>query len=273
MEGSNLLLMALVYLTAGVLAVPVAQRLGLGSVLGYLVAGLLIGPSALAFVHDPAEVMHFAEFGVVIMLFLIGLEVQPSLLWHMRTAFFGLGGLQVLLSGLALAAIGLAFGMEWQAAVALGFILSLSSTAVVLQSLEEKGLRKTPTGDASQGILLFQDVATIPMIAALPLLADERVSNAAETGLLKGYPAWVHAAAVIGAVVIVIVVGRFLMRPALRYIAKIRSRRNSLSASTTPARKAPSAADRPTACISSDTPTTSSSAAAVKTSRERILAM
>jgi glutathione-regulated potassium-efflux system ancillary protein KefC/glutathione-regulated potassium-efflux system protein KefB len=224
MEGSNLLLMALVYLTAGVLAVPVAQRLGLGSVLGYLVAGLLIGPSALAFVHDPAEVMHFAEFGVVIMLFLIGLEVQPSLLWHMRTAFFGLGGLQVLLSGLALAAIGLAFGMNWQAAVALGFILSLSSTAVVLQSLEEKGLRKTPTGDASQGILLFQDVATIPMIAALPLLADDRVSSAAESGLLKGYPAWVHAAAVIGAVVIVIVVGRFLMRPALRYIAKIRSR-------------------------------------------------
>ena len=224
MEGSNLLLMALVYLAAGVLAVPVAQRLGLGSVLGYLVAGLLIGPSALAFVHDPAEVMHFAEFGVVIMLFLIGLEVQPSLLWHMRTAFFGLGGLQVLLSGLALAAIGLAFGMNWQAAVALGFILSLSSTAVVLQSLEEKGLRKTPTGDASQGILLFQDVATIPMIAALPLLADDRVSSAAESGLLKGYPAWVHAAAVIGAVVIVILVGRFLMRPALRYIAKIRSR-------------------------------------------------
>jgi glutathione-regulated potassium-efflux system ancillary protein KefC/glutathione-regulated potassium-efflux system protein KefB len=224
MEGASLLLMALVYLAAGVLAVPIAQRLGLGSVLGYLVAGLAIGPSALALVGDQSSVMHFAEFGVVIMLFLIGLEVQPSVLWHMRTAFFGLGGLQVLLSGLALAACAAAFGMDWQASVALGFILSLSSTAVVLQSLEESGLRKTPTGAAAQGVLLFQDVATIPMIAALPLLADEHVSVAAETGMLKGSPAWVHAAAVIGAVAIVILVGRFLMRPAFRYIAKIRSR-------------------------------------------------
>ncbi|HWZ46789.1 MAG TPA: cation:proton antiporter, partial [Herbaspirillum sp.] len=171
MEGAAPLLMALVYLGAGVLSVPIAQRLGLGSVLGYLIAGALIGPSALALVGNQTSVMHFAEFGVVIMLFLIGLEVQPSVLWSMRTAFFGLGGMQVLLTGIVLAGIGVAAGVEWHAAVALGFILSLSSTAVVLQTLEEKGLRKTPTGAASQGILLFQDVAIIPMIALLPLLA------------------------------------------------------------------------------------------------------
>ncbi|MDB5992673.1 MAG: potassium transporter [Herbaspirillum sp.] len=226
MEGAAPLLMALVYLGAGVLSVPIAQRLGLGSVLGYLIAGALIGPSALALVGDQTSVMHFAEFGVVIMLFLIGLEVQPSVLWSMRTAFFGLGGMQVLLTGIVLAGIGAAVGVEWHAAVALGFILSLSSTAVVLQTLEEKGLRKTPTGAASQGILLFQDVAIIPMIALLPLLAMPQVGVAivANAGLMSGFPAWMRTVAVACAVLIVIAVGRYLMRPAFRYIAQTRSR-------------------------------------------------
>jgi monovalent cation:proton antiporter-2 (CPA2) family protein len=226
MEGAAPLLMALVYLSAGVLSVPIAQRLGLGSVLGYLIAGALIGPSALALVGDQTSVMHFAEFGVVIMLFLIGLEVQPSVLWGMRTAFFGLGGMQVLLSGAVLTAIGMAAGIEWHAAVALGFILSLSSTAVVLQTLEERGLRKTPTGAAAQGILLFQDVAIIPMIALLPLLAmpQDGVSVVADAGLMTGFPAWARTVAVALAVLIVIAVGRYLMRPAFRYIAQTRSR-------------------------------------------------
>jgi monovalent cation:proton antiporter-2 (CPA2) family protein len=226
MEGAAPLLMALVYLGAGVLSVPIAQRLGLGSVLGYLIAGALIGPSALALVGDQTSVMHFAEFGVVIMLFLIGLEVQPSVLWSMRTAFFGLGGMQVLVTGIVLAGVGVAAGVEWHAAVALGFILSLSSTAVVLQTLEEKGLRKTPTGAASQGILLFQDVAIIPMIALLPLLAmpQDGVTVAANAGLMSGLPAWMRTCAVASAVLIVIVVGRYLMRPAFRYIAQTRSR-------------------------------------------------
>jgi monovalent cation:proton antiporter-2 (CPA2) family protein len=226
MEGAAPLLMALVYLGAGVLSVPIAQRFGLGSVLGYLIAGALIGPSALALVGDQTSVMHFAEFGVVIMLFLIGLEVQPSVLWSMRTAFFGLGGLQVLITGIVLAAIGVAAGVEWHAAVALGFILSLSSTAVVLQTLEEKGLRKTPTGAASQGILLFQDVAIIPMIALLPLLAmpQDGVAVVANAGLMTGFPAWARTCAVVCAVLIVITVGRYLMRPAFRYIAQTRSR-------------------------------------------------
>jgi len=229
MDGASPLLMAMVYLGAGVLAVPLAQRLGLGSVLGYLAAGLLIGPSALALVGDQTSVMHFAEFGVVIMLFLIGLEVQPSVLWGMRTAFFGLGGLQVLVTGSVLAAAGVAFGVVWQTAVALGFILALSSTAVVLQTLQEKGLSKTPTGAAAQGILLFQDVAIIPMIALLPLLAPDapaagHAGDAAHAAALAGYPAWLRAVAVIGAVAAVIVIGRYLMRPAFRYVARIHSR-------------------------------------------------
>ena len=226
MEIANPLLMALVYLSAGVLSVPLAQRLGLGSVLGYLIAGTLIGPSVLALVGDQTSVMHFAEFGVVIMLFLIGLEVQPSLLWSMRTAFFGLGGAQVVLTGAVLAAVGVAFGVDWHAAVALGFILSLSSTAVVLQTLEEKGLRKTPTGAAAQGILLFQDVAIIPMIALLPLLAmpEDGAAIVRNAGLMTGYPAWMRTCAVALAVLIVIAVGRYLLRPGFRYIAQTRSR-------------------------------------------------
>jgi monovalent cation:proton antiporter-2 (CPA2) family protein len=226
MEGAAPLLMALVYLSAGVLSVPIAQRFGLGSVLGYLIAGALIGPSLLALVGDQSSVMHFAEFGVVIMLFLIGLEVQPSVLWSMRTAFFGLGGLQVLLTGLVLSGVGMAAGVNWHASVALGFILSLSSTAVVLQTLEEKGLRKTPTGAAAQGILLFQDVAIIPMIALLPLLAmsDDGAAVVAQAGLMTGFPAWMRTCAVVLAVLIVIAVGRYLMRPAFRYIAQTRSR-------------------------------------------------
>jgi monovalent cation:proton antiporter-2 (CPA2) family protein len=226
MEGAAPLLMALVYLTAGVLSVPIAQRLGLGSVLGYLIAGALIGPSALALVGDQTSVMHFAEFGVVIMLFLIGLEVRPAALWTMRTAFLGLGGMQVLATGIVLSAVGVACGLDWHAAVALGFILSLSSTAVVLQTMEEKGLRKTPTGAAAQGILLFQDVAIIPMIALLPLLTTQgdAASAAAGAGLMAGLPGWIRTCGVIGAVALVIGAGRYLMRPAFRYIAQTRSR-------------------------------------------------
>ncbi len=226
MEGANVLLLALVYLTAGVVAVPIAQRLGLGSVLGYLIAGAIIGPFILHLVGDQTSVMHFAEFGVVIMLFLIGLEVRPSLLWNMRRVFFGLGGAQVLVTGLALAAAGMGLGMHWRSAVALGFILSLSSTAIVLQTFEEKGLRHTAAGAAAFGILLFQDVSTIPMFAALPLLAASgtTTSSVPEQGLLAGYPAWAHALAVLAAVMLVIGVGRYLMRPAFRFIAATRSR-------------------------------------------------
>jgi glutathione-regulated potassium-efflux system ancillary protein KefC/glutathione-regulated potassium-efflux system protein KefB len=227
LESTNLLWLALVYLAAGVISVPIAQRLGLGSVLGYLIAGVVIGPFALHLVGNQASVMHFAEFGVVIMLFLIGLEVRPSVLWGMRGVFFGLGGAQVAATGLILTAIGMALGLDWRAAAALGFILSLSSTAIVLQTFEEKGLRHTSAGTAAFGILLFQDVSTIPMFAALPLLAiggSAALAQAPEHGLLAGFPAWVQALAVLAAVLLVIGAGRYLTRPAFRYIANTRSR-------------------------------------------------
>ncbi len=226
MESANMLWLALIYLAAGVISVPLAQRLGLGSVLGYLIAGVIIGPFALHLVGNQAGVMHFAEFGVVIMLFLIGLEVQPSVLWSMRGVFLGLGGLQVLGTGLALAAAALLLGLEWRAALALGFILSLSSTAIVLQTFEENGLRHTAAGTAAFGILLFQDVSTIPMFAALPLLTIGAVQmpGTGEAAILSGMPAGVQALAVLAAVLLVIGAGRYLTRPAFRFIADTHSR-------------------------------------------------
>ncbi len=225
MEAGSLLLLALVYLTAGVVSVPIAKRLGLGSVLGYLIAGAVIGPFALHLVGDQTGVMHFAEFGVVIMLFLIGLEVRPAVLWKMRGVFFGLGGSQVLATGLALAAAGLACGLDWRSAIALGFILALSSTAIVLQTFEEKGLTHTSAGSAAFGILLFQDVSTIPMFAALPLLTmGGGAMPAPEHGILAGFPAWMQALAILAAVMLIIIAGRYLTRPAFRFIAATRSR-------------------------------------------------
>src|SRR3954453_16928553 len=142
MNGEGLLIQALVYLAAGVVSVPIAKRLGLGSVLGYLVAGAVIGPFVLALVGQQADVMRFAEFGVVILLFLIGLEVRPTLLWQMRGAIFGLGGAQVVVTGAVLGGAALLAGLPWQTAVAVGLVLAMSSTAIVLQTLDEKGLRQ-----------------------------------------------------------------------------------------------------------------------------------
>jgi glutathione-regulated potassium-efflux system ancillary protein KefC/glutathione-regulated potassium-efflux system protein KefB len=226
MESGSILWLALIYLTAGVIAAPVAQRLGFGSVLGYLVAGAIIGPFALHLVGDQTGVMRFAEFGVVIMLFLIGLEVRPSVLWRIRGTFFGLGGAQVLATGFVLSAAAMAFGFGWRPAVAMGFILALSSTAIVLQTFEESGLRHTAAGNAAFGILLFQDISTIPMFAALPLLATNisAAENASQRGLLAALPGWVQALAVLTAVMVVIGVGRYLTRPAFRFIADTRSR-------------------------------------------------
>lgn len=226
MESANMLWLALIYLAAGVISVPVAQRLGLGSVLGYLIAGVIIGPFALHLVGNQEGVMHFAQFGVVIMLFLIGLEVRPSVLWSMRGVFLGLGGLQVLATGLTLSMVGLFFGFDWRTALALGFILSLSSTAIVLQTFEESGLRHTSAGNAAFGILLFQDVSTIPMFAALPLLTIGaiRVADTGEAAALSALPAGMQALAVLAAVLLVIGAGRYLTRPAFRFIAETHSR-------------------------------------------------
>lgn len=226
MEGANLLWLALVYLTAGVISVPIAKRLGLGSVLGYLIAGVVIGPFALQLVGDQTAIMHFAEFGVVMMLFLIGLEVRPSVLWNMRGVFFGLGGAQVVATGLALAGAGIALGLDSRAALALGFILSISSTAIVLQTFQEKGLMHTAAGSAAFGILLFQDVSTIPMFAALPLLAvgTAVAPDTQPHGILASFPAGVQALAVLAAVLLIIGAGRYLTRPVFRFIADTHSR-------------------------------------------------
>ncbi|HQT53646.1 MAG TPA: monovalent cation:proton antiporter-2 (CPA2) family protein [Phenylobacterium sp.] len=232
MNGQGLLIQALVYLTAGVVSLPIAKRIGLGSVLGYLIAGVIVGPFLLDLVGEPADVMKFAEFGVVILLFLIGLEVRPALLWRMRTAIFGLGGGQMAGTTLAMAAAGLALGLDWRTALAAGAVLALSSTAIVLANLEEKGLRQGTLGEAVFGVLLFQDLAVIPLFALLPLLAvtapvHEAAAAAGHGASLldaMGLPGWAKALAILGAVAAVIGGGRYLVRPVFRFIAQARLR-------------------------------------------------
>jgi monovalent cation:proton antiporter-2 (CPA2) family protein len=220
MNTNTVLIQALVYLAASVIAVPIAKRLGLGSVLGYLIAGAAIGPFALHLVGNQADVMGFAEFGVVILLFLIGLEVRPALLWTMRAAIFGLGAAQLGVIGLCLALAAILLGLPWQQALACGAVLAMSSTAIVLQTLEEKGLRRGAVGTAAFGVLLFQDLSVIPLLVLLPLLAVAPVV-AAPTGGLHG---WVHAVAVLAAVAVIVAGGRYLTGPIFRFIAAARLR-------------------------------------------------
>ena len=163
MNQHSLLFQAMVYLAAAIVFVPLAKKLGLGAVLGYLLAGIIIGPSVLGFIGTEGEdIMHFAEFGVVMMLFLIGMELEPALLWRLRASILGLGGLQVVLSAAALAGIALLLGQPVNSSLALGMILSLSSTAIVLQTLNEKGWMGTAAGQSAFSVLLFQDIAVIP---------------------------------------------------------------------------------------------------------------
>ncbi|UTP39302.1 monovalent cation:proton antiporter-2 (CPA2) family protein [Phenylobacterium sp. LH3H17] len=229
MHGDGLLIQALVYLAAGVISVPIAKRLGLGSVLGYLIAGVLVGPFVLDLVGEAGDVMKFAEFGVVILLFLIGLEVRPALLWRMRTAIFGLGGGQVAFTTALTGGAALLLGLPWQMALAVGLTLSMSSTAIVLASLEERGLRQGAVGEAAFGVLLFQDLAVIPLFALLPFLATIAPDAAAQAGghggdLLGDLPGWARALAIMGAVGAVVVGGKYLTQPIFRFIAAARLR-------------------------------------------------
>jgi glutathione-regulated potassium-efflux system ancillary protein KefC len=201
---------ALIYLVAAVLAVPVAKRLGLGSVLGYLLAGAAIGPWGLRLVSDVQQMLHFSEFGVVMLLFLIGLELEPKRLWALRRSIFGGGSAQVVLVSAALAGTAIAAGVPWKTALIAALGLSLSSTAIALATLSERNLAGTPAGTAGFGILLFQDIAAIPMIAVVPLLGTSSSGNSVSIG---------DALLVAGVIAALVVGGRFLLRPALRFIA------------------------------------------------------
>lgn len=222
---------AFIYLCAAVIAVPIAKRLGLGSVLGYLMAGVVIGPIIGLVGAETNTLQHFAEFGVVMMLFLVGLELEPRMLWEMRNKLIGLGGLQVGLSTLVVMGIALSFDYGWSIALTVGMIFSLSSTAIVLQTFNEKNLTKTEGGKNAFSVLLFQDIAVIPMLAFIPLLAlpelvakaQSVASSAAEhheeLSLVAGLPGWAYGIVVLMAIASVVVGGHYLSRPLFRYVA------------------------------------------------------
>ncbi len=207
----SLLQESIVYLLAAVIAVPISKRLGLGSVLGYLAAGIVIGPYGLALISDAEHILHFAELGVVFLLFIIGLELQPSRLWVLRRMVFGLGSAQVVGSAALISAITWSLGFAGKSALIIGFILALSSTAFVLQLLAEQKKLTTEYGRASFAILLFQDLAVIPMIAVLPLLSSGQV---ADSDIELWGLAWMVAT-----IAAMIVGGRYLLRPVLRIVA------------------------------------------------------
>lgn len=229
MDQHSFLFQAMVYLAAAVIMVPIAKRMGFGSVLGYLVAGIVIGPYVFGFIgQEGQDLLHFAEFGVVMMLFIIGLELEPELLWKLRRAIAGLGGLQVLITACVVAGIAMLAGLHWKPALALGMILSLSSTAIVLQTLDEKGLMKTSAGQSSFAVLLFQDIAVIPMLSLFPLLAIYSPETAPDQPehhtLVDSLPGWGVTLVLLGSVIAIVVLGRFLVRPLLRLVASTRSR-------------------------------------------------
>ncbi|WP_394132032.1 monovalent cation:proton antiporter-2 (CPA2) family protein [Shewanella maritima] len=235
------LLQAFIYLSAAVIAVPIAQRLGLGSILGYLCAGLVIGPIVGLVGSETNTIQHFAEFGVVMMLFLVGLELEPKMLWAMRHRLAGMGGLQVGLSIAAVTWIAMYFGLTWQVALTIGLIFSLSSTAIVLQTLEEKGLTKSVAGSNAFSVLLFQDIAVIPMLAFIPLLAapelisaSQGLADAAEhheqLSLVAGLPGYAYALVVTGAIAIVVLGGHYLSRPIFKFVADTKVREISIAA-------------------------------------------
>lgn len=231
----SFLFQASIYLGAAVIAVPIATRLGLGSVLGYLLAGLAIGPT-FGLVAASDNLQHFAEFGVVMMLFIIGLELEPRALWDMRNRLIGLGGLQIVLTTAAVTAASMALGLEWATALTVGMIFALSSTAIVLQTLNEKGLMQTGGGRSAFSVLLAQDIAVIPILVFLPLLAvtaqpilnpDGSIQRAipeaadaqhATMSLVEGLPGWGVTLVTLGAVALIILGGIYGARPLFKFV-------------------------------------------------------
>ncbi|QIA07767.1 monovalent cation:proton antiporter-2 (CPA2) family protein [Draconibacterium halophilum] len=227
MHNQEFFLNALIYLGAAVVSVPIAKKLGLGSVLGYLLAGIVVGPFVLSLVGNEAgEVMHFAEFGVVLMLFIIGLELEPKLLWKMRRSIFGLGGLQVLITAGIITGVALLLKFQLNRAVAIGLILALSSTAIVLQTLSEKGLMRNIAGRSAFSVLLFQDMAVIPILALLPLIAtlgtpaDLSDTSINSIGQVAQLPGWLQLLIIIGAISVMVIIGRFAARHIFRLVAE-----------------------------------------------------
>lgn len=203
---SDFLQSSVIFLSAAVVAVPIAQRFGLGSVLGYLLAGVAIGPWGLGLISDVDEILHFAEFGVVLLLFLIGLELNPKKLWQMRVPILGLGGAQVVITTLALSSIAYLFNLSWQTSLAIGMGLALSSTAIALRVIEEQGLAGGETGQSGFAVLLFQDIAVIPMLALLPVLAGNTTGN------------WADILWMLAGILGLLVAGHYLIRPLFRYV-------------------------------------------------------
>ncbi|WP_170553299.1 cation:proton antiporter domain-containing protein [Ruegeria atlantica] len=228
----NYLFLSFILLGTGIAIVPVAVWLGLGSVLGFLIAGMLLGPVLSALSVDVGSLERFAEFGVVMMLFLIGLELAPKKLWDLRKRLLGLGGLQLVCTSLAVMGLAMALGQPWQSALTIGLIFSLSSTAIVLQTLHEKGLLMGAGGQSSFSVLLMQDIVVIPILALLPLLAlpelaamgggavshGPTTSTGLSLNLVQGMPGWLRALVTLGSIILVIVGGAYLTGPVFRYV-------------------------------------------------------
>ncbi len=219
--NNDFLFSVFVFLAAACIVVPLASRVRMGSVLGYLAAGVLVGPYGFRLIGNAEQVMHFAEFGVVMMLFVIGLELEPVMLWRMRKSIVGLGGLQVAVTSVAFAAVGTALGFSWQVSLVVGMALSLSSTALVLQMLNEKNLMNTHVGETSFSVLLFQDIAVIPILVIIPLLAVEgQVPVASSHDMFSGMSGWAHALLVALVIGMVVALGRYFSRYLFHFIAK-----------------------------------------------------
>lgn len=221
------LLQATVYLGAAILVVPIAKRLGISSVLGYLFAGILIGPFVLGFIGSEGEdILHFAEFGVVMMLFLIGLELEPSRLWNLKKSIFGTGLLQFVSTMVVVAIIAFFIGLKWQASITLGMAMVMSSTAIVLQTFKEKNQLDTDAGQKSFSILIFQDIAVIPILAALPLIAYGQFGDLPgnEDSLITTMPGWLQAVSIIAFVAAVFFIGKYLFPLILKLVARIELR-------------------------------------------------
>ncbi|TDQ19138.1 Kef-type potassium/proton antiporter (CPA2 family) [Algoriphagus boseongensis] len=227
MEG--FLFDAIIYIIAAIICVPIAKRLGMGSVLGYLIAGILIGPYAFGFIQDGQsgqDIMHTTEFGVVMMLFLIGLELEPKNLWKMRDLILNVGLTQVLVTTFLIVGVAILFGISWQMSLAMGMAMALSSTAIVLQSLKEKNQLESQSGKMSFGVLLMQDIAVIPILAILPLLATAQLVESGDShgGILENQPGWVQTLMIFGAIGVVVLLGRFGFGPLLNWVSKTKLR-------------------------------------------------